>query len=276
MATVYAYVVGASSNPDVLECAVPWRVSASEISFGPCKTRLREELRQRLLGPLVDRAEVQEHLFLVGFNALPAARRVRKVVWAGRIREAMSFGRAWLDLTDSRYQPLRSARATPLHLEPLEGDGCPTSYRHFGLEHAERDRWVHDILAVDSRRVATIRGDTVRLMRGISWWEGFTRDICFLLENLFFATGAGLDVDDELVSILREAQPDRDGVSDLAIFGLTRGGIPDGRRGRYLELSGSRARRLLSWLQSRARKTPWPPGQERVGSSTSRGSIRRC
>lgn len=115
-------------------------------------------------------------------------------------------------------------------------------------------------------------------MRGVSWWEGFARDICFLLENLFFATGAGLDVDDELVSILREAQRDRDGVSDLAIFGLTRGGIPDGRRGGYLELSGTLARRFLNWLESRARKTPSPPGKEpnRVGSSASRWPLRRC
>lgn len=137
MVTIYAYVVGASSNPDGVECGVPWRVSDSEVFFGPCKMKLRQELRPRLLGPKVDRAKVQEDLFLVGFNALPATRRVRKVVWAGRMHEAMSFGRAWLDLTDSRYQPLRSARATPLHLEPLEGDGHPTSYRHFGLEHAD-------------------------------------------------------------------------------------------------------------------------------------------
>jgi hypothetical protein len=250
MAVVYLYVLGASSDPDRLVCSVPWRVSKSEILFGPCKKKLRERLRPRLLGPQVDRAITKEDIVFVGFNAVPA-KRVRKVVWAGRIREAMSFGRAWLDLTGPEYAALRSVHATPLHLEPIEGDGRPIAYRHFGLEHAKGAAWLDDIFTRSTKRIAQVSGETVRLMRGVSWWDGFPRDICFLLDNIFFADGVGIGVDDELVSLLRDAQPDRDGVTDLAVFGRTRSGQLDGRRGGYLELTGSKANQFLKWLDAR-------------------------
>lgn len=268
--TVYIYIVGASSDPDRVECAVPWKVDDAEIFFGPCKKKLRESLRPRFLGPKADRAKAREDVFLAGFNALPASGRVRKVVWAGRIREAMSFGRAWLELTDERYESLRSARATPLHLEPIQGDGRPTAYRHFGLEHAEGGKWVDDILTPEAKRLARISGETVQLARGMSWWEGFPRDVCFLLDNLFFASGSGLDVDDELVALLREAQPDRRGVSKLAVFSLSRSGVPDGRRGGHLELTGDLANRFVRWVRSRAPRRK-PP----LGGASGNGAGRR-
>ena len=270
MTTVYLYVVGASSNPDRVACAVPWRVDDAEIFFGPCKKRLREALRPGILGPKVDRARAREDVFLVGFNALPASPRVRKLVWAGRIREAMSFGRAWLHLTGPRYEALRSARATPLHLEPVEEDGRPTAYRHFGREHAEGGKWVDDILTPETKRLARISSGTVQLAPGMSWWEGFPRDVCFLLDNLFFASGAGLEVDDELVALLREAQPDRSGVSRLAVFGLSRSGVPDGRRGGHLELTGDLASRFVRWLRSRT-----PRGKPPLGGASGNGAGRK-
>src|SRR6266542_2974502 len=114
----YLYVLGASKNPDRAECAVPWRVDDDEIFFGPCKISLREKLRRDLLGPETDRAVPGDDIYFVGFNALGVP-RARKVVWAGRMREAMSFGRAWLELDGPRYEKMRDESGySPLHLVP--------------------------------------------------------------------------------------------------------------------------------------------------------------
>src|SRR2546421_9663939 len=93
MPTVYLYVLGASSNPDRVECAVPWMVDDSEIFFGPCKIPLREALRMQLLGPDRDYAVPNHDIYFIAVNALPS-NHARKVVWAGLMRDAMSFGRA--------------------------------------------------------------------------------------------------------------------------------------------------------------------------------------
>jgi hypothetical protein len=188
MATVFLYVLGASSSADRVNCTVPWKVSDSEIFFGPCKKRLRERLRRQLLDSKTDRAHVKEDIVFAGFNALPPAslvRQVRKVVWAGRVKEAMSFGRAWLDLRGEEYKPMRSHPETPLHLEPLGDTGKPTAYRHFGLQHEERDKWLDDVLTPAARARVEVETKTVRLPPNVSWWDGFPRDICFLLHNLF-------------------------------------------------------------------------------------------
>lgn len=256
MATAYLYVLGASSDPDRVECGVPWRIDDREIFFGPCKMKLRERLRPRLLAPDRDKVVLAEDIYFAGFNALPTPHQ-RKLVWAGRMTEAMSFARAWRDLRDPRYAAMRGARSSPLHVEPVAGsEGRPTAYRHHGLEHAEDQKWVRDIATDSIRRVLAVEDGLVRLPPGVSWWHGFARDICFRFENVFFANGAGREIDRGLLDILREAQPDRRGISPVAIFGLTKAGQPDGRVGGYLELTGALGDRFVAWLREPAGRLP--------------------
>ena len=54
-----------------------------------------------------------------------------------------------------------------------------------------------------------------------SFAEAFDRDCCVLLENRFFARGQGIELDDQAVQILRDAQPDKPGIDNYAVFGLT-------------------------------------------------------
>lgn len=251
MTTVYLYILGASPNPDGIE-GVPWRVDEREVFFGPCKKRLRSLLRPRLLDRTTDRAKVREEIWLAGFNATPrSGPRVRRLVWAGRLTEAMSFGRAWRDLSGPRYREMRDHPYTPVHLQPLEGDGQAVAYRHFHREHAGADAWLDDVMTPGARRIARHSGKEVRLPTGLSWWDGFDRDICFLLENHFYATGRGLDIDRELVALLRAAQPDRRDVDDFAVFGVTKAGRADGRVGGHLELQGPHAERFVRWIKLR-------------------------
>jgi hypothetical protein len=249
MTIAYLYVLGASKDPDHIRCVVPWKVDEEEIFFGPCKIPLREELRPILLRG-EDRGIPREDTYFVGFNSLPAS-RTRKVVWAGRMLEAMSFGRARMSLSGPRYTRLQEKDwATPLHLEPLDGTGRPNGYRHVGREHLEDDAWLADILAEDRSRVRVV-GREVRLEPGTTWWDGFPRDVCFRFENVFFADGAGLEIDDELVGVLTDAQQDRQGVGRTAIFGLDSAGRAYGRRGRWLPLESDHADRLVRWLDAR-------------------------
>src|SRR5437762_1761836 len=73
MPTVYVYVLGASSNPDGVDCAVPWRVDEREIFFGPCKVPLREMLRPQLLRPDRDYVRPDRDIYFVGVNALDSS-----------------------------------------------------------------------------------------------------------------------------------------------------------------------------------------------------------
>src|SRR5207244_735467 len=95
---------------------------------------------------------------------------------------------------------------SPVHLEPLDGSGRPTGYRHHGLEHLENSEWLSDILDDGMRKRVSVRGSEVRLPSGVSWWQGFRRDVCFRFQSVFFATEVGLNIDDDLVGILRDAQ----------------------------------------------------------------------
>jgi hypothetical protein len=247
----YLYVLGASTNPNRVECAVPWRVDDDEIFFGPCKIPLREKLRPELLGPDTDRAVPRDDIYFVGFNALGVP-RARKLVWAGRMREAMSFAQAWIELDGPRYEKMRDESGhSPVHLVPLDGSGRPTGYRQRGKEHLENGDWVSDVVDDELRAGAVVSGRDVRLLPHKTWWTGFSRDICFRFENLFFATEGGLDIDEQLVKILADAQPDRVGVDSLAIFGINAAGDPDGRRGGWLELRGDHLERFVAWLGAR-------------------------
>lgn len=272
----YLYVLGASKNPDRVECAVPWRVDEDEVFFGPCKIPLREKLRPSLLGPETDRAAPSDDIYFVGFNALGVP-RARKVVWAGRMREAMSFARAWLELDGPRYEKMRDESGySPVHLVPLDGSGRPTAYRQRGKEHLEGAEWLGDVLDEEAREGVVVNGREVCLLPPLTWWTGFPRDICFRFENLFYATEGGLEIDEQLVNILADAQPDRTGVDSLAIFGRNAAAGPDGRHGRWLEVRGDHLERLIAWLASRAPRRL--PGRTAPGAAvpTKRSPSRGC
>lgn len=74
--------------------------------------KLRERLRQRLLAPDRDKAVSDEDIYFAGFNALSTPHQ-RKLEWAGRMTEAMSFARAW------RVDPRLEARGAPTVLDAL-------------------------------------------------------------------------------------------------------------------------------------------------------------
>jgi len=67
---VFAYVVGASKNPDAVECMVPYKVNENIIFFGPCKESLREKLYEEYLKSSNNgEANVLDDIYVLGVNA---------------------------------------------------------------------------------------------------------------------------------------------------------------------------------------------------------------
>lgn len=252
----FLYILGASSKSDHVKCLVPFPIDADEVFFGPCMKRLRDQFHN-MLAPDRDIAMPHEDLYMVGFNGSNDAQE-RKIVWAGRVKRVMTFARAWNDLVGPRYQVMRNHSASPLHVEPIEDDaGRHVGYRHATKFHIEEPgKWIKDLTKKPGpcRYVTDTDKREIRVMDGVTPWDAFQRDVCLLLDNIFFAHGAGIEVDDDMLEILRAVQPEKlpDTIDSHAVFGRQKNGSADGKRNDYLKVEGELARRLMAIIKKRA------------------------
>ena len=92
--TIFAYILASSSNPDKIDCVVPWIVNENEIFFGPCKKRLRAYLRKEYLQEKEEVNVYDMNLYIMGFNG-GNCRKERKVVWLGKIVKLCTFKKAF-------------------------------------------------------------------------------------------------------------------------------------------------------------------------------------
>jgi len=245
----FLYIVAATERPDQVTCRVPWEVDGRFVFFGPCKRRLREELR-KLLGSR-DSALPPGPMFLIGFSP-SNSRQDRRVLWAGRIARLMTFGEAYASLEGSVYAAMRRDRQSPLHVKPVAAGGRLIGYEHRSELHAKDDEWILDLVKRRGSPAVALEGKRLLMRDGIERAEAFPRDLCAVCDNLFFARGReGLLVDDELVALLRRAQPGAQ-VNEYAIFGRRRDGSADGKTGSYLELTGAIVDEILAWIAARS------------------------
>src|SRR4051794_20522314 len=140
MTQVWIYTVGASPNPDKVDCVVPWRVDDASIFFGPCMKRIRRRIRQQYLGPDCTHTIVTEPLFIVGVNGSNKD-KIRKIVWAGRVSEVMTFAEAYKRLTGDRFRDMLADRLSPLHVRPKLERGKLVGYDHVSDEHLKGEAW---------------------------------------------------------------------------------------------------------------------------------------
>lgn len=247
---VYVYIMAASRDPDVCERSVPFAIDEREVFFGPCKKRLRSELRRRFLRNGAVSAVPDEETYLVGLNG-GNRRKVRKVLWAGRIKNVMTFERAYDTLTAGRYTLMREHPATPMHLAPLREEGRLVGYEHVGKLH-DGD-WILDIAGRRTSSRYEVNGKKVRLARGVSAAKGFARDACMVLSNIFTATRFGISIDERMLALFRDV-PDLRGraIDTYAVFGYQADGDVQGRRGRWLLLQGPAAVRFIEIVEREA------------------------
>jgi hypothetical protein len=245
------YVLDSSKSPDSVQCVVPWRVDEELIYFGPCKRRLRQRLRKECLADGRAHCTVRDDLYIVSVNG-SNAKRVRKVVSAGKLSEVMTFAEAAARLDGDRFSELREAPKSPLHVRPHFQGGELVGYEHVSFEHIENDEWITDLVSKPAK--VSLNGRTIRLRPGVRSRDVFDRDCCMLLDNLFFAQGEGVQFDQEGVNILNAAQPGVAGIDAYAVFGLDAAGKANGLRGRFLEMNGDLADRFVAWLTDRAQR----------------------
>ncbi len=260
---VLCYVVGDSRNPDdVRPSAVPYRVDEEEIFFGPCAKLLRERMRTRYLAEATGSVELRDDVYFVGFNASNES-RICKIIWIGKLMKVMTFSHAWEFLDGCRYQEMRAWEYSPLHVRPIRNGGRLVGYEHVNRLHEEDNDWVSDLVKSKSSPHVERSGNRLLLKKHVSAWRGFPRDVCLLFENVFFATGSGLEIDDDLLSILRATQPDRS-VDRYAVFGRNARGDRDGKRGNYLPVTGELAGRFVNWIRNKSSVLPSSTGPDRM------------
>ena len=246
MTHVFCYIVAASKNPDAVECPVPYRIDDMEVFFGPCKKSLREWMRNHYLSESTESTESADDVYVVGFNGSNSS-RIRKILWIGKLTRVLTFSAAWhLTEHDRRYEQMRAWRASPLHVGPVIERGRLVGYEHRSEMHA--DNWVMDLMRSGGSPNVTVSGNRLMLRKHASAWQGFPRDVCMFFQNMFFADGCGIAIDDDFVSILQAAQP-RHNVDDYAVFGYRADGTADGKTGSYLHLTGERAGELVDWVR---------------------------
>ena len=271
MVQVWIYVVGASNGPDHVSCVVPWRVDEDMIFFGPCKKRIRENLRGQFLGPSCNHNKATDALFIVGVNA-SNKEEIRKVVWAGRLSEVMTFAEAYRRFKeDYRFKKLREHKCSPLHVCPVFKDGKLIGYEHMSNEHIKNEEWVSDFVSKWPNSNVLVEGRKLMLRQGTPW-QAFDRDCCMLLENVFFASGQGIEFDKEALDILREAQDKQDKKADIdayAVFGRNVNGDVNGLRGNVRKLAGKLANRFIAWLEDRSHKVAKHQRSEGYGPAKS-------
>lgn len=249
MTKLFLYIVAASSNPDELECFVPYRIDADEIFFGPCKRRLRDKLYRKYLSTS-DEAIPDEDIYLVGVNG-SNPQQERKIVWAGRIMHLFTFAAAYQKLDGSKYQGMRAHPCSPLHVKPIYSpDHQFRGYEHRSDLHIEADRWITDILP--ERHCADIiaKGNQILLKRGAIQKQVFTRDCCLLLENIFFAQGKGISITDKMLDSLREIQPDKNNICPYSLFGRRSDGSVIGLAGQWLDITDHSAEQFIDLIKS--------------------------
>jgi len=250
---VFAYVVGASNNPDAVECTVPYKVNKDIIFFGPCKKSLREKLyKEYLKNSNNGEANVLDDIYVLGVNA-SNSKKIRKIIWVGRIVKVLTFERAYNVLSSKKeFKKMIEEEDSPLHLEPIYKGGTFVGYKLRSKEHENNSEWVMDVTKNETDPDVELEGKKLLLKDPSKRKEIFIRDCVFLCENIFFAEGKGIDIDEDILSIFKKAQPKRDGISNYAIFGLNSDGRANGLKGNYLTIDD---RSLASALIEKITKT---------------------
>ena len=249
MVKVWIYTVAACHNPDKVVCQVPCAIDERQIFFGPCKKLIRERLREDLLSSNKVNGMNDHELYIVGING---GSKVKKIIWAGKLLEGMTFAKADQTFQGEKYSDLRNHRCSPLHVRPIMRNGTLKGYEHVSEEHIEDNAWVSDLVSHRAIHKSMLEGRKLLLLEGTPW-EAFDRDFCMRLENIFFAKGQGIAFDEVSLQILRKGQPGKIGIDQYAIFGRTESGKVNGLRGTFREIEGDDARDFIKWICSQSR-----------------------
>ena len=236
---LYSYILSASKNPDEVSCKVPYKLNNKEetIFFGPCKRDLRKKLAKDS-NIVIKKSEIPARdIYVMGFNGSNPD-KIRKIVWIGKIKQIFTFDKARNQLQKKTgFEELFTDPFSPLHVKSFLEDNN-FGYERVSRFHEGNNFWVTDI--ANRMDDVIIKGKKFYLKPGETR-QTLTKDCCFICENLFFAEGEGIAIDNELSILLKKAlelkYPDRaKSYSDYSIFGKTKNNLPYGFPGKWLEI----------------------------------------
>ena len=241
---IFVYILGASKNPNKIECRVPYRINDDLIFFGPCKKRLRELLKKDW-----DVKYKNEEIYFVGLNA-SNTERIRKIVWAGKIVKALSFENAYTEfINDDKYNELLELSDSPMHVKPLFKNNILLGYELVKELHFQENAWISDLSS--DKNLKNQSEDNIILPKKL---DDLDRDICFLMENMFYADSNGIDISEQIISLFKNVQTDKcKEITSYAIFGKRNDNSTDGKTGRWLEIDNTKiCQDLISLIENAA------------------------
>ena len=227
---LYIYILGQGNiyngKNDAVSSLVPYKLNDDELFFGPCKKKIREEIKKYYLKEkdYVNLLTTKKNIYIVGINPnLPIQDKARRIIFAGKIKEIFTFKHSWnkykklakyngeiykmingskeetygcgQEIEDFRVKKDDQNFQSPLHLIPVRKANIE-GYKHRTNMH--KHDWIKDILSdKELKRYKTerkIKGDIEGFLEmnksneiyKINGIE-FQRDCCFSLENIFFS-----------------------------------------------------------------------------------------
>ena len=248
---VLSYILSAK-NPDCIRCNVPYEIDNKLIFFGPCKKRLRENFyKQYLKKSLDDEIDItSENIYIIGLNGSNRKRK-RKIVWIGKVLKILTFEKAYNTFSkDSRFKKMMDEEDSPLHLKPIyDNKGIFIGYKLRSTMHGKDNDWILDIIAKRNNSNVKLEDKSLILKDPSKRKETFVGDCVFCCENIFFANGKGIDIDDKILEIFKKSQGQIN-IDSYAIFGYRNDGSADGLTGRYLEINNNEglAKELIEYV----------------------------
>jgi len=242
MKKAYVYILGANPNPDLISCQVPFQIDKHEIFFGSCKKRLRQHLKY------LNSTKIKDDIYLIGLNS-SNSKKIRKIIWVGRIKKAMTFKDAFTSLRkDTKYDNMFNHSGSPLNLEPITN-----GYRLRSELHKDNCEWISDLVpkGLKENRI-DYEDDTVVLKERFNDNDVFERDSCYLLENIFYTQGEGIEITLDILNLFKKAQPGNRTISNYAIFGLNNNGSTIGKTGSWLEIEDKITNSLINIIKKKA------------------------
>lgn len=272
---VYCYILGSSHDPDNIKCCVPTLINRDTIFVGPCIHSLRRKMFDDHLKNNISEefCGIDGNEYIIGFNA---SNKVRKIVWAGKIKKLMTFEYAFNHFKNGGMDTvLFDNRCSPIHVKPKEEKGRFIGYEKRYKLHIEQCfnnkkekienvfKWHTDLIESNNHNKCINNNPEVEnsksellLNHPYKRADIFDKDCCFVCKKEFFAIGRGLDINNnEIVDILKKAQPEKEDVDDYAIFGRNSIQSAIGLTDNYLPIHGKLGEELIKCVRTEAEES---------------------
>ena len=264
---VWTYIVAASKSANNLTCGVPYKVNDDFIFFGPCMKNYRKSLYEKYLkNEKVEKKNIDDDIYFLGMSGSKVKNakkyEIRKILWFGKLLSVFSFGamHKFIDSIEKKslnidFKKMRKLSDSPLHIQPIIENYQFKGYELRSTYH--RGKWFKDI-ATDKSKLKICNEKKVELKTPEEQFQVFDKDCCLLFQNLFYAEGKGLEIDNEILNIFKE-HPKLSLRADTItspyfIYGKikdTRNAI--GLQGKGLKFKGLLSQKLLDCLLERIR-----------------------